>query len=844
MWIERVEIRGFKRLSGKFDLGEGITVVVGPNESGKSSLHEALIRSLYGFPGKDRRKSAGASVLDRTAPWDGGDHGVVAFLRRGDGDARRVAWSFADHSLQMTDPVTGDDLTSTVAGKKQDYTLGLALLGVELDEFRQVCCLDQAAIGAVERSEPLQLLLQRAVATGDGGAGVDHADKILRAFLARDGRIGVRVDTLSPLPGGALALAEQRVVELEAQLEDSDRNRQEVERLAAELMALRDQRSAHSSALAGSEQQLLRGRAQRAEEQYAAAREEGEKAKADVAEPGISEDLELRVQTARSELATTRAEQQSSEPAAAVARERLAELERDRLAIEPQVTQLDPYEHVDDASEGRVHELLERRIALREEGGLEDVGGASESAATSAGRGLLAAGLVVGMVSVGLAVVVAPAALGGLAVAVFLGLIGYLRNARDAGAMGERERSRERMADLRAQADRNLEKVLESVGASPSDDLDLRAKTYIDACGKKRARAALVAQLARVRVDVAAADEPLRGERQLVERAGRLADALSGLYHEAAIDTTSLEAAGRRFDELACEARTARTAATRSEAAATALDAALAGRTLSELKAESERARERLREHIKRHGEVAAIPGNDTVLEAAVESKRVEISDLDRRSAETESKIETLESLNQGPAEIKEQLSQERNRAMRLRAAAAAVNTARETLEQSAREAYRQVAPHLKRALERNLPRVTGSRYAEAAVDDQLRIRVVPPETPHSVDVDALSRGTQDQIYFLERLELARLLDRTVDRPPLLLDDPFVHFDAARRRFALELLVEAAADGRQVILFSTDMQLADEARDLCDCRVIELPTPEAPHREDRPAGALVGGVHE
>jgi uncharacterized protein YhaN len=222
----------------------------------------------------------------------------------------------------------------------------------------------------------------------------------------------------------------------------------------------------------------------------------------------------------------------------------------------------------------------------------------------------------------------------------------------------------------------------------------------------------------------------------------------------------------------------------------------------------------------------------------------VEIADVDRRSAEIDSKIETLESLNQSPAELKEQLAQERDRATRLRAAAAAVGLARETLEQSARVAYRQVAPHLKRALERNLPRVTGSRYAEAAVDDQLQIRVVPPETPNSVDVDALSRGTQDQIYFLERLELARLLDRTIDRPPLLLDDPFVHFDAERRSFALELLVEAAGDGRQVILFSTDTRLADEARDLCDCHVIELFAPEAPDRDSHPAGALVGGVHE
>lgn len=845
MWIERLEIQGFKRLSGTFDLDEGITVVVGPNESGKSSLHEALIRSLYGFSSKDRRKSDGASMLDRTAPWDRDDHGVVAVVHLRNGDARRAAWRFADHRLQLTDPVTGDDLTSSVAGKRQDYTLGATLLGVELDEFRQVCCLDQAAIGAVERSEPLQLLLQRAVETGDGEAGVDDADKILRAFLSKDGRIGVRIDTLRPLPGGALDLAEKHIDELEAQLADADRSREEVERLAVELSVLHDRRSVCASALAASEQQLLRIRAQRAEEQHAAARDEGRRANADVAEPKISEDLETRVRTVRSELATTRGEQQDIEPAAAVARERLAELERDRLTLEPQITQLALYERVDDASGGRVRELLERRIALREGGGGQDPDrAAAPVAGRSLDRRLLTASLAVGLVSVGLAAAVNPGALVGLAVAALIAIVARLRNVREAGAEAERESRRERTAGMRVQAGRDLEDVLDAAGASPSGDLDLRARTYLDACEKKRARAGFVAQLAQVRADSAAAGEPSRIERQLAERADRLAQSLLGLYHEAAIDATSLDEAGRRFDELAREARAAREAATRSEAAAAALDAALAGRTLEDLEVEAEQVRQRLREHVDRHGELTSTPGDETVLEASVEADRAELAGLDQRSAEIEGRIETLESLNQSPAELKEDLAHERARAIRLRDAAAAVNLARETLEQSAREAYRQVAPHLKHALERNLPRITGGRYTEATVDDQLQICVVPPETSSSVDVENLSRGTQDQIYFLERLALARVLDRAIDRPPLLLDDPFVHFDVERRRFALELLVEAAADGRQVILFSTDMRLADEALDLCDCRVIELPAPDSLGREHRPAGALVGGAHE
>jgi uncharacterized protein YhaN len=43
MRLERLEVTGFGRLhQRRFDFGERITVVLGPNESGKSTLHRAI----------------------------------------------------------------------------------------------------------------------------------------------------------------------------------------------------------------------------------------------------------------------------------------------------------------------------------------------------------------------------------------------------------------------------------------------------------------------------------------------------------------------------------------------------------------------------------------------------------------------------------------------------------------------------------------------------------------------------------------------------------------------------------------------------------------------------------
>jgi len=107
-----------------------------------------------------------------------------------------------------------------------------------------------------------------------------------------------------------------------------------------------------------------------------------------------------------------------------------------------------------------------------------------------------------------------------------------------------------------------------------------------------------------------------------------------------------------------------------------------------------------------------------------------------------------------------------------------------------------------------------------------LGIRVRAPETGEIVGTERLSRGTQDQIFLIERLEVAHMLDRTTGGAPLLLDDPFDRFDLERLRLGLEVLNEVAQQ-RQVVLFSEDDYVVDAVKSVCSgCKLIELPGPE------------------
>ena len=110
----------------------------------------------------------------------------------------------------------------------------------------------------------------------------------------------------------------------------------------------------------------------------------------------------------------------------------------------------------------------------------------------------------------------------------------------------------------------------------------------------------------------------------------------------------------------------------------------------------------------------------------------------------------------------------------------------------------------------------------------RLMVHVVAPETGQMKPADELSRATQDQLFFVQRVEIARLLAPVKGRPPLLLDDPFAHYDRTRLRQALEFLGEAAKE-RQIVLFSEDVDLIDLAREVCPtCEVISLKSPSDP----------------
>ena len=129
---------------------------------------------------------------------------------------------------------------------------------------------------------------------------------------------------------------------------------------------------------------------------------------------------------------------------------------------------------------------------------------------------------------------------------------------------------------------------------------------------------------------------------------------------------------------------------------------------------------------------------------------------------------------------LAERLDAAEEEVQRLQRAEAVLKLAETALAETMAETYRDFAPRLNAALERNLDRATGGRYRKAFVADDLSVRVEAPETGAVIDLAQVSTGTQRLVYLVQRLELVQLIAPTSEPLPVLLDEPFAHLDRDR----------------------------------------------------------------
>ena len=795
MRICSITLDGFGALSGRYEFSAGLNVVAGPNEAGKSTMHQALRVGLcgLGLPARGRRPRETEEVLRHYRPWGGSDFQVTVEVEIGDNRYQIVRDLERSDSSAVWDAVRGGDVTDEFRrGRSVDVAVRM---GMTRETFLALATVAQSQILDLDATA-LQEDLQRAAASTGGRAtargAIDRLQQYRREFIGGDRASTRPLSKVTAELDAVVRQLEAATAQREALAEQYEQERALRERLGEADEALQAAQTAWWRAELAELDAELRALA------------ELNRALAEVPE------LPLPPNPDAVREATAGVEELGNQVVAATTA--IAELTPDDpvLAALASTTSSAELTYLAGVMEEAIPALPPQRrrpagLAAVDRGAVRRIRWATDL------LGLLGG---IGGVLLLLYALLAPSGqsrpaefVGGIVLLLVVGagvtiLTRHLRRMLAAGGFTSVREMRR--AAAAAENDPEVAAAIVAQQAALSRRTEARAR--LDALelpdGAPRLR-----QLAAGITEIQAALTQLTAWQQTLERVtadvgARAARAGLEVGEPAAL-ALALVQAGRSL-------RAAEEAAVRRRSLEAQRDGRLAGRQLDALDARAADLRQRLaarRANVRAAPVPSAAAGRERAeaAQAVAEALRGELLPLEARVAERTASLPDIPALEERRAELEGQLN-------RLRAVAAAVDLALRALETAEERVHRTLAPRLAAALAGWIPRVTVGRYTRVWVDPEtLAIHVSPSGSHRQISLGDLSQGTQEQAYLCLRLVLAQLLSPSGDPVPMLLDDPFVNCDDERCDALLESL--ATSDGgAQIIVFSHETRVATWAR--------------------------------
>lgn len=216
MIIQRLEIISFGKFKNKIiDFTDGLNVIYGDNESGKSTVISFIYAMLYGF-GDNRGKTL--SMREKFTPWDGGvcegkivvkaDNGESISIYRKAGNAKKY------DTLRVYNTDTGEELS--IAPEE--------IVGINSDTFLKTLCIRQLSTALYGSNDEIAQRLSNISSGGDENVSFEKAVRLLD---------NVRRE-IQPQRGGGGALAN-----IMQQIAGAEKSRNTRQNITAELEAVR-----------------------------------------------------------------------------------------------------------------------------------------------------------------------------------------------------------------------------------------------------------------------------------------------------------------------------------------------------------------------------------------------------------------------------------------------------------------------------------------------------------------------------------------------------------------------------------------------------------------------------
>ncbi|MDR7870458.1 MAG: AAA family ATPase [Tissierellaceae bacterium] len=205
-----------------------------------------------------------------------------------------------------------------------------------------------------------------------------------------------------------------------------------------------------------------------------------------------------------------------------------------------------------------------------------------------------------------------------------------------------------------------------------------------------------------------------------------------------------------------------------------------------------------IKEH---HRDITSIDEEMSVdeLKTEINHKKEEISDTKIDIGRCEERINALNKEISSLVEIEEEISRIQDFLNKQDDKREALTLAKSTIEDLSKDIHRQFAPMINNKVGSIVEDITGGKYSSVKIDNSLEIGVINPDTQEIVNIENLSGGTIDQLYFSLRFGIVDSINNK--GLPLILDDCFVQYDDNRLRNIMEFIYEKSKD-KQIILFT------------------------------------------
>ncbi|SFB05777.1 ATP-binding protein [Clostridium frigidicarnis] len=190
---------------------------------------------------------------------------------------------------------------------------------------------------------------------------------------------------------------------------------------------------------------------------------------------------------------------------------------------------------------------------------------------------------------------------------------------------------------------------------------------------------------------------------------------------------------------------------------------------------------------------------NEEEIEESYKKKNNELVQIEKKLRDVDNSINNRFSGKRDAWQIMQQIVSVKEEILNGEEEVEILDLALENLRLSFKEVQKSFGPKLNKRVKEIFREVTDNAYDEVKVGEDYGMLVRDNLSSELVDIQSLSNGCEDQLYFSLRIALLDMLFAKEETVPIILDESFVQYDDNRLKNTLDFLYEYSKH-KQVIL--------------------------------------------